>query len=175
MLRGEYVILRIPEEDDSDILKAWQSDKEVTCLLPFPNSLSLKNLDHYITAGDMDRPNFVFIIQNEDDIPIGICSLDHIDWVNGTSSIDITIYAKNCWGRGYGYDAVKALTYFGMDELNLYTIYACIPEDNERAIKCFQKAGYESEGRLIKRLYMNGSRKDLISLSVSKDKRQDIL
>lgn len=169
MLRGEYVILRALNEDDGLILSAWQNDREVAELLPFAKALSLKALEDYIDGLRSDRSKYVFIIEIEDQIPVGLCSIKDIDWINGTGNVDIVIYAKNCWRKGYGCDAIKVLTCFGLDDINLYTLYAGIPEDNENAVKCFRKAGYLEEGKLYNRLQVNGSRKNLISLSISKD------
>ena len=171
MLRGEYVILRAPEISDALIICAWQSDREVTKFLPFVHPISQTRQCSIIKQASLDRNNITLIIETEDEIPIGLCSLKNIDWINSTAEISVIIYAKSCWGREYGYDAVKTLTNFGMFEINLFTIYANIIEDNERAIKCFQKVGYEIEGVLYDRLFKEGKPKNLVSMSISKGRK----
>lgn len=168
MLRGEYVVLRTPEDDDCGIITAWENDRDVSKYLPFSFPIS-KDLQSQMIHGICgDEGNMTFIIENEDGVPIGICSLVDIDWINSTSGISIALYAKNCWGRGYGYDAVNTLTRFGIEQLNLFTVYAGILEGNERAVKCFQKAGYEIEGVLFDRFHKGGQPINLISMSLSK-------
>lgn len=168
MLRGEYVILRSPEMDDADIMTAWLTDREVTRYIPtFPYSLSKKTQEDFIRNTRVDDTDRTFIIETEDEVPIGICSLNNIDWVNSTAEIRVVLYAKNCWGRGYGFDTVKTMTNYGMMQLNIQTLYANLIEENERAIKCFQKAGYEIEGTLRSRLFKDGQFKNMISMSIS--------
>lgn len=173
MLRGDYVVLRAPEADDAEIITAWQNDRDVTKFLPFSYPKSKKDQLCLINKSSLDNSILYFIIENEDQVPIGLCSLKNIDWTNSTAEINVALYAKNCWGRGYGYDTVKTLTNFGLYEINLYTIYGNILDDNERAIKCFQKAGFEVEGVLFSRLYRDGRRRNLVSMSISKDRKQE--
>lgn len=168
MLKGEYVTLRFPGADDVQIFSGWMKDSEVAKYLPFTYPASSKAVECMIKNFRDNDICRMFIIDTEDEIPIGICSLNDIDWVNGSAKIDVILYAKNCWGRGYGYDALKTLTYFAMYDMNMHVIYTQVMEDNERAIKCFKKAGYEVEGVLRNRLYKDGQRKNLVSMSISK-------
>lgn len=167
------MILRLPSEDDADLFSAWQKDEEVAKLMPFVRQISMKGFKNQIKSILQSKDRYMFIIETEDEIPIGICSLKNIDWINSTAEIDIVIYAKNCWGRGYGCDAVKTLTSFGINDLNLFTIYSKIVKNNERAIKCFQKAGYEIEGTLYNRLFKEGRPLNAVSLSISKVMKED--
>jgi RimJ/RimL family protein N-acetyltransferase len=174
MLRGEYVVLRTPGISDVDIISAWQNDREVTKLIPSnPFPVSKKTLEDYISKIAHKKDCIILIIENEDEIPIGISALDNIDWVNGTAEINITIYAKNCWGRGYGFDTLKTLTEYGLYQINLHTIYANIIEKNERALKCFEKAGYEIEGKLYHRLFKEGKYENYLSVSIFKGRDQE--
>jgi len=172
MLRGEFVILRVPEMDDAGIMSGWKNDREVTKYLPPMYPASKMNQENYIKQVSRHGCSITFVMETEDEIPIGICSLDNIDWINSTAEIKVVIYAKNCWGRGYGYDAVNTLTNYGIYQMNLNTIYANILEGNERAIKCFEKAGYEIEGTLRQRVLKEGEYKNLVSLSITKRKNQ---
>jgi RimJ/RimL family protein N-acetyltransferase len=100
--------------------------------------------------------------------------LTNFDWINSTAAISVVIYAKNCWGRGYGYDTVKTLTSYGLLELNLHTIYLTVFEDNDKAVKCFEKAGYEREGILRSRIFKDGEYRNIVSMSISRDKSQEV-
>lgn len=166
MLRGEFVVLRLPDMDDIKLISGWKNDRDVTKYLSCSSPISKKEIEEYISGTEENKDSIVFIIETEDEIPIGICSLEEVDWKSSTAKITVVIYAKNCWGRGYGYDTVRTLTNYGVGQLNMHTIYVHIPEDNEKAIKCFEKAGYEKEGILKHRLYKDGCYRDLVSLSI---------
>jgi RimJ/RimL family protein N-acetyltransferase len=166
MLRGEFVILRIPESDDINLMTGWKNDREAAKYLPYSPPVSKQDIKEYISKIEVNESSVVFIIETEDEIPIGICTLEDVDWKSSSAKITTVIYAKNCWGRGYGYDTVRTLTKYGMEQLNLHTIYVHILEGNEKAVRCFEKAGYEKEGILKHRLYKDGSYKNVVSLSI---------
>lgn len=169
MIRGEYVLLRVPEMDDADIITAWENDSEVTKYLLSSYPVSKMAVERNIHELKQHKDKLVFIIGTEDNIPIGISSLTEIDWINGTAKIDVVIYAKSCWGRGYGYDALKTLTGFCLRHANLHTLYANILDGNDRAIRCFQKCGYAVEGTLHHRIFKEGKYLNIVSMSICKD------
>ena len=173
MLRGEYVILRVPEIDDTSIMTAWQNDREVTKFLSMVYPISKKTQEDYLKELESCNDNISLIVTTEDEIPIGIASLNNISWLNSTAEICVVIYAKSCWGRGYGFDTVRTLVNYGMLEMNLHTVYANIIENNEKAIRCFQKAGFEVEGTLYHRLYKDGQFRNIVSMSIYKDKNKE--
>lgn len=169
MIRGDYVLLRVPATDDADIIAAWENDSYVIKYLPYSYPVSRMAIEKRIAELRLHKDRIDFIIETEDNIPIGIASLSNIDWVSGTAKIDISIYAKQCWGRGYGYDTLKTLTNYGIRHINLHTIYAGILEGNERAVKCFQKCGYAIEGTLHQRVLKDEKYADIISMYISRD------
>lgn len=174
MLRGEYVTLRVPETDDSGIITGWQNDRDVTKYTTLVNPLSKKAQQDYIREIWLDKNSRTFIIETEDQIPIGLCSLYDIDWINSTAGISVVLYAKNCWGRGYGYDTVRTLSNYGLYEININTLHVKIIEGNERAIRCFEKAGYEVEGTLLKRVFKEGRHMNIVSMSTYKEKNREV-
>lgn len=169
MIRGELALLRLPELDDADIITSWENDRDVTKYLPSVYPASRMSVQKRIGELKEHKDRIIFVIENEDNVPIGIASLSEIDWICGTAQIAVTIFAKNCWGRGYGYDALKTLTDYSIRHMNLHTIYANILEGNERAIKCFEKCGYAVEGTLYHRIFKEGKYLNLVSMSICRD------
>ncbi|HBM80724.1 MAG: GNAT family N-acetyltransferase [Clostridiales bacterium] len=173
MRRGEYTVLREAGMEDAEIMTSWQNDKEIMDYLHFVYPVSKGQQEDYITNVKCSKNDALFMVENEENVPIGLCKLKDINWINGTAGIEIVICAKNCWGRGYGYDALKTLTEYALMQLNLCTLYANITEKNEKAVKCFQKAGYKIEGVLYNRTFAHGEMKNVISMSISKKMQTD--
>jgi RimJ/RimL family protein N-acetyltransferase len=55
---------------------------------------------------------------------------------------------KNLWGRGYGTDAIKALTRFGFEEEGADMIFGLVEDYNPRSLRAFAKAGYVEDQRV---------------------------
>ncbi len=60
------------------------------------------------------------------------------------------------WGKGIASEAVKLMTDFGFNELNLRRIYAAVFEFNIASMKVLEKNGYLNEGILKKAVFKNG-------------------
>jgi RimJ/RimL family protein N-acetyltransferase len=79
-----------------------------------------------------------------DTVPIGVCGLTDIDWVNRRA--EFSLYIGREWhGKGLGRKALVALLDKGFDELNLNTIWG-ESFDNNPAQKMFLKVGMKHTG-----------------------------
>ena len=56
--------------------------------------------------------------------------------------------------RGYGTEAVSAITKYGMERLGLKRIYLRTNPDNARAIRVYEKCGFREYGRTETHVYM---------------------
>ena len=56
--------------------------------------------------------------------------------------------------RGYGTEAVSAMTKYGMERLGLKRIYLRTNPDNARAIRVYEKCGFREYGRTETYVYM---------------------
>ncbi len=102
----------------------------------------------------------------EDDEPIGRCWLEAVDPLNRRAWLNIYIGSKRHWGRGYGEDAIRLLLDYGFTLLNLRTILLDTIEFNERAIRCYAKAGFREMGRWRKSRLIDGTAYDLVFMDI---------
>jgi RimJ/RimL family protein N-acetyltransferase len=61
---------------------------------------------------------------------------------------------------------MQLLLKHGFATLNLHLIYLRVYEDNQRAIRAYEKAGFKDEGRLRQMIYKDGDYLDVIFMSV---------
>ena len=78
---------------------------------------------------------------------IGTYAFDDIDWRIRSAEFGIMIGDKTYWNRGYGTEAVRLLCQHGFNTLNLNRIFLHVFENNPRAIRAYEKAGFILEGR----------------------------
>ena len=80
---------------------------------------------------------------------IGNCALYAIDREAGEAQLGISLGERDCWGRGYGADAVKCLVRYAFDGLKLLRVRLKTLEHNSRARRCFEKCGFTPCGALL--------------------------
>lgn len=67
-------------------------------------------------------------------------------WPQGDAYFYIVLGDREFWGRGYGTDALRLVLLYGFVELNLRRITLGVHAYNERARRCYEKAGFRLEG-----------------------------
>jgi len=99
-------------------------------------------------------------------VHIGNGGLESVNWTHRFAELGIVIGEKEYWNRGFGTDAVRTLVRYGFQEMNLHRIYLHVYEDNARAIRAYEKCGFQHEGRLRDGVYRRGRYYDLLVMSI---------
>lgn len=93
---------------------------------------------------------------------IGDCHLRGIDFVHGTAEMGIMIGEPDCWGKGYGTEAVILLLDFAFTALNLHNVMLDTSSYNERALGAYRRAGFREIGRRRESKRIGGISYDVI-------------
>jgi RimJ/RimL family protein N-acetyltransferase len=172
LFRGELV--RLVAGDQQTIAEAfnrWQRDSEYWRLMAseaaFPHSVPA--IKKWVEKDlEPDPPSFsMFLIRAlEDDRLIGDIGLDSVRDGHGDTFVGIGIGERDYWGKGYGTDAMRVILRYAFTELNLERVSLNVFEYNPRAIRSYEKAGFQHEGRARGVLHRAGRRWDLIYMGI---------
>lgn len=97
---------------------------------------------------------------------IGNGELFDIDHGNGTAELGILIGARDCWGRGYGTEAVALLAQYGFQVLGLANIQLRLDDLNVRALAAYRTVGFHEIGRRRTSVLKSGQRHDEILMDL---------
>jgi len=127
---------------------SWLNDPKINQYLESRFSkYTLKDVQEFVRETNQKSSNILFGIFIKKSMKhIGNIKIGPINHNHKTAPIGILIGDKNEWGNGYASEAIKIVTQFGFDKLNLVKIYAGCYESNIGSKKAFKKAGYEVEG-----------------------------
>ncbi len=100
---------------------------------------------------------------------IGLVMLSDTAHDNGDAEIDIYIGEKDCWGKGYGTEALRLICRFGFDRMGLRRIHLWVVDANVGAIRCYQKVGFVEEGRARKTFRSKGVWHDMVLMGLLED------
>ena len=101
-----------------------------------------------------------------DKILIGYGTLEHIDTTHRSCEIGMVIGEKQYWNKGLGALVVTRLTTLAFTVYHLHRVDAVIQGGNSASRRCFEKVGFQHEGRLRDARYVNGACIDLHSYAV---------
>ena len=99
------------------------------------------------------------------DAVIGTCTLTHLSTTHERAEVGFAI-RQTRWGQGLGSEAVTTAIDFAFQELGLHRIEADVDPRNERSLRLLDRLGFQREGHLRERYYMNGERQDAVMMAV---------
>ena len=170
MIDGDRIRLRHVEKEDLPQFVAWLNDPEVSQGLSMHTPLSMAEeenwFDKMLKSPNEERPLCIEARQDDGWQMIGNSGFFSIDWRNRNAELGLFIGDKNYWDQGYGTEGVRLLLRHGFSTLNLHRIFLRVFEDNPRAIRAYEKAGFIHEGRQRQAEYHDGQFHDVLFMSV---------
>lgn len=162
-LIGKSVYLSPIEVTEAIKYAKWMNDEQVSAKL-ITRFTFCYNIDAEIEAikeiQKKDQAFSIYLLQN--DIIIGGCSLNHIDYIHRNCEYGICIGETEHWGKGYGSEVTALLMRYAFNYLNINYIGLSVMADNTRAIKCYEKSGFRILGKRKSYLFIDGNYTDLL-------------
>jgi len=171
MIRGEKVILRPWDLADAERVTRWLNDDEVTRFLPFWCPPTVKGEEAWIRSQVKGETRFA--IDTVEGRHIGHCSLVAQPGHAHCSEVGMWVGERDCWGQGYGTDALIALCAFGFAHQGLHRVFLHVIADNTAAVRCYEKAGFHHEGRLRGHRYHEGRYWDVLCMGLLREEFRD--
>jgi UDP-4-amino-4,6-dideoxy-N-acetyl-beta-L-altrosamine N-acetyltransferase len=101
----------------------------------------------------------------DDDRIIGTAQLTGIHQVHRRAEVSIRIGEQVDRQRGAGTEALRMLVRYAFDHLNLHRIFTHVWADNLRAIRAYEKAGFQREGVMARHVFIGGEWKDVVIMA----------
>ena len=132
--------LRNLKHEDADKMLEWMHDPYVVEKLR--TDFSQKTRDDCLSFIDnsMDTKNVNLAICDDESSYLGTVSLRHI--TGDSAEFAITI-SREAMGKGIAIEAMRMILKKGFEEMGLEFIYWCVAGDNLRALKFYDKNGFE--------------------------------
>ena len=169
MIEGKIVNLRAQEMSDLERNTRWVNDTEVMRFLGgrYPWSLSAEeNWMRERTKTPLTYANCGFAIETKEGRHIGNCGIHEASPETRAASVGIMIGEKDCWGQGYGTDAMRTMLRFGFEEMNLHRIELDVYAFNERARASYRKCGFVDEVLKRSEVFREGRYIDVVTMGV---------
>ncbi len=173
MIYGKNVRLRAVEKEDLPNFVAWLNDPEVRRGLSVHIPFSLTAEEKWFEENEKKSPNertLAIEIQPEGQggewVFVGGCGFFDFDWQVRQAEIGIYIGEKKYWNQGFGTHVMRLLLKHGFETLNLNRISLRVHEDNPRAARSYEKAGFIKEGVLRQARFYGGEYIDVRLMSV---------
>jgi ribosomal-protein-alanine N-acetyltransferase len=162
-IETERLIIRAIEQLDADDCFQIFSDQEIHLLMALPFHENIEQTSQFIkkTHHDYIDNNFAWfaVVEKSSNKTIGMLVFD--DYSPKFCKTGLAyVFAKDFWGKGYAFEASKALVDFGFESMGLNRIYATVDPENLRSERVLEKLGMQYEGYLRQEVRCQGTFKD---------------
>jgi RimJ/RimL family protein N-acetyltransferase len=164
---GELVRLSPLDRESIPTYLSWFRDYDVQRWVKVAVPFTLEGETAWYEKATTSEDIFPFEIHTlEDDRLIGSCSIFAIDHKNRSGELGIIIGEKDYWGKGCGSDAVLTLLRVAFGEFNLNRVYLRVLAENKRAIRAYEKCGFQHEGTARQALFREGQYHDMHLMAI---------
>ncbi len=105
---------------------------------------------------------------------IGFVVFKNIQPVHRSAELGVRIGSDADRGKGYGREAVKLALKYAWDHLNLNRVQLSVFANNNRAIRAYKAAGFETEGVLRQAAFINGEWTDSVLMAALRPLRPQL-
>lgn len=149
--------LRKLEIKDAPLMLEWMHDETVVKDMQADfSSKTLEDCNLFILSSKETRKNLHLAIVDENDEYMGTVSLKNIE----EDKAEFAITVRKCaMGKGYSRFGMSEIIRIGFEEMNLSNIYWYVDKNNQRAIKFYDKNGYQ---RISPEIIGGGTNKNFI-------------
>lgn len=167
---GRLLRFAPPLAEDSATFARWTQDTDYQRMLEDDPIRPLSIEQAGMFNGGISQDSFDFRLRTlADNTLIGFIVLFNIKWKNGSSMLAMGIGEAAYRGKGYGSDALNLLLGYAFRELNLYRVGLNVIAYNLPAIRAYERAGFQLEGRGRGMVYRDGERYDLLQYGILRE------
>ena len=170
--RGTRVYLRTLRPEDLEYFSEWAEDPYLERMVGSEFLNSYKHVydkdPSFYEACLMDSTQIALVIEAEPEwaTPLGIARLFNIHLLEGYAFLEVMLTDMKAVRRGFGVEAGKLISYYGVDVLGLRRIEAKVYEYNRLSANSLRRNGFRQEGILRKAGYQDGQCWDMLVFGI---------
>ncbi len=148
-LETERLSLRILTLHDSEAVFKHFSDEVITRFMDIDPCKDLQEAEEIIRFHLEDSGCRWGLFDKSNNDFVGTCGYHCLRKTNDDFLAEVGFdLAKQYWGKGFMFEAMKAAIDYGFTKMGLTMIDATVEPDNERSIRLLRKLGFERESEL---------------------------
>jgi len=175
MIIGEKTVLRRVEKEDLERIAEWRNTPKINKYFFNLFPICKSNQERWFEQLMNSSHRILFVIADKKNRkPIGTVGLKNIDFKNQSAEYgNVLIGESDYRSKGYAFDATMTLLKFSFGEMNLERIYVYVLEFNSKAVRLYEKIGFQKEGILRRAFFTQGKFVDVILMAILRREFQE--
>ena len=154
-------------DEEKELVRNWRNHNGVRRWMYSDHIISREEHSMFIDGLKKDNKNFYWLAKNKDEKYMGVIYLNKVDFDNKNAYLGI--YSEQTSRlSGSGKLLIECLGKLSFDILDLHSLKLEVIENNDRAIRFYEKSGFSEEGRLREFVFKDGKWCDVIVMGIIK-------
>ncbi len=161
-LQGDRIYLRPVELGDIPQYTQWLNDPTVRAGVGGALPIGEKRMRERV-ENEWYGPNEfqLTIVLREGNRAVGGLSVNSIKWKDRSARMAISIGVPDCRGKGYGTEAIRLVLDHAFGGLGLNRLELDVYANNSRAVRCYERLGFQREGVRRQAVFLDGGYVDM--------------
>ena len=155
--KNKLINLRPIERSDLDQIQKWRNDSNVQPFFREYREMSKEHISKWYESMIPDNRFEFFIVEDQNNNPIGVSGLTYIDWVNRHTDIHLTVQEHNWIDNIYAPEILNIMITYAFDFFNLNKVWAEIYEIDTKKLTLFMNNGFKTDAVLRNHYYHDGT------------------
>lgn len=167
MIEGAEIRLRSWKDEDLDTMTELRNDVPLQAqLLARVRGSDEAQVRQWLQDRSSNADSILFIIADRvSDAAVGFLQFTGVDPIDRRAELGICV-SRHRQGKGFGTEAISIALPHLRDIWDLRKVSLRVRADNEGAIRCYRKIGFEQCGRLREHVYIEGAWHDLVLMEI---------
>ncbi len=165
---GTLVELRHHRYEDLPTVRRWYHDQELARLTRYTlRPMSDGDIDRFFHGRLLSPEQVAYAITvRGSGRLIGSTTFSNLDPENGSTLFHISLGEPDTWGQGYGTEATELMLWLAFERIGLHRVALSVFDFNSRAVRSYEKAGFQVEGRNRQAIARDGGRWDELTMGI---------
>lgn len=168
---GRLIELRHHEPANLPTVLRWYADPEIARLTRYSTRpMPAEEVQRFFQSRLLSSESVAYGIHvRGSGRLVGLTTFSALDPDNGSVLFHITIGERDTWGKGYGTEAARLMLWLAFERIGLHRVGLTVFSFNERAIRSYEKAGFQVEGRSREAIARDDRYWDEIQMGILRD------
>lgn len=165
------VFLRPIKEADTDNIVKWRNNPAVRSNLYGQEEITAEmhlNYFHKVVETGLCHQFVITVVDDGQTKDVGTTFIKNIDKENRKGEFGIFIGDNSCRGKGIGKIATEKTVEYAFTTLDMNKVYLTVFANNEKAITCYESAGFKKCAYYREEIIRNNDALDVVGMELVK-------
>jgi UDP-4-amino-4,6-dideoxy-N-acetyl-beta-L-altrosamine N-acetyltransferase len=151
-------------KEEVELVRSWRNSESIRSMMIDDRIINPDEHERFVEGLRRTKRKIYWFVR-KDNNNLGVLSFTDISWEHGRTFLGLYVN-PDIQGRGFGKELLRVSLKLAFEIFDFHTIKIQVLENNERALKLYEKFKFQFEGRLREYIFRDGRWLDVIIMGI---------